>query len=126
MVSTAFVSALDCPDRFLGAHAVQSYLGVVPGEDSSSDRQRRTGITKAGQSRLRRLLVQAAWQAMIRHRGDPMVQWATRVALRQGKRKAVVALARKLAGILFAMWRDGVDYDPSRGAAIVQGAHMPA
>ena len=98
---------------------MESYVGLVPGEDSSSMHVRRTGITKAGQSRMRWLLVQAAWQAMLRHPRDPMVLWAIQVGVRQGKRKAVVALARKLAGVLYAMWRDGTDYDPSRGAAVL-------
>lgn len=120
VVSVAFLSALDQVDRFEGAHAVESYLGLVPGEDSSSDRVRRTGITKAGQARMRWLLVQAAWQAKLRHPEDPMVAWATRVALRQGSRKAIVALARKLAGVMYAMWRDGTDYDPPRGAVMAK------
>jgi len=46
-----------------------------------------------------------------------MVVWATEVAKRRGWKVAVVALARKMAGILFAIWRDGAAYDASRGAA---------
>jgi len=44
------------------------------------------------------------------------VTWATQVAQRRGKRVATVALARKLAGILFALWRDGTTYAQKRGA----------
>ncbi len=44
--------------------------------------------------------------------------WALEVAKRRGKRVAIVALARKLAGILFALWRDGKDYDPNHGSKI--------
>ena len=40
--------------------------------------------------------------------------WATRIAARRGRRIAAVALARRLAGILYAMWRDGTDYQPQR------------
>ncbi len=117
VTSVAYVATIDEVQRFEGAHDLESYVGVVPGEDSSSDRVRRTGITKAGPERLRRLLVQAAWVALYHRPQDPMVQWARRIALRRGKNVAVVALARKLAGILFAMWRDGTDYDPCCGAA---------
>jgi transposase len=53
-----FIAAIDDVTRFRNAHAVQSY---TPGEHSSSDSQRRTGITKAGPSKLRRNLIQAAW-----------------------------------------------------------------
>lgn len=66
---------------------------------------------------MRWLLVQAAWQAVIRRGRDPMVLWAKEIMLRKGMRIGIVALARKLAGVLYAMWRDGTDYDPSRGAA---------
>jgi hypothetical protein len=63
-------------------------------------------------------LVQAAWAALRsrRHRNDALIQWATAVAKRRGKKLATVALARKLAGALFAMWRDATTYDPERAA----------
>jgi hypothetical protein len=48
------------------------------------------------------------------------VVWALEVAKRRGKRVAIVALARKLAGILFAMWRDGKDYDPNHVSKLAQ------
>jgi len=112
-----FVAAIDAPERFRTAHAVQAYLGLTPGEDSSSSRQRRTGLTKAGPPRVRWALVQACWSAIRSRPGDPMVRWALEVAHRRGRRIAVVALARKVAGVLFALWRDGTSYDRSRGAA---------
>ena len=61
VTSIRFVAALDRVERFPNAHSVQSYLGLVPGEDSSGTRKRRTGITKAGPSRVRWALTQAAW-----------------------------------------------------------------
>ena len=77
------------------------------------DKKRTTGITKAGSTRLRWLLVQAAWSLMRCRPNDPMAVWAREVAHRRGKQVAIVALARKMAGVLFAMWRDEIDYDPS-------------
>jgi transposase len=109
-----FVAALDEISRFSGAHAVESYLGLVPGEDSSAERRRRTGITKAGPPALRWCLVQAAWAARRTRRKDPMHRWADAIEKRRGTRVAVLALARKLAGILFAIWRDGTVYEPRR------------
>jgi transposase len=112
-----FVAAIDEPTRFATAHRVQSYLGLTPGEHSSSERERRTGITKAGPMELRRTLIQAAWVVMCIVRSEhPMIAWARRLAERRGRPVAAVALARKLAGILFAMWRDGTWYEPKRGA----------
>jgi len=113
-----YSAILDEISRFGSASAAESYLGLTPGEHSSSDKTRRTGITKAGSSRMRCLLVQAAWCARRCRSKDPMVLWAIEVEKRRGKRVAVVALARKLAGILNAIWRDGSSYDPARGAAI--------
>ncbi len=113
-----FVAALDEISRFSGAHAVESYLGLVPGENSSAERRRRIGITKAGPTALRWCLVQAAWAARRTRRRDPMHRWADEVEKRRGKRVAVLALARKLAGILFAIWRDGTVYEPRRSGAV--------
>ncbi|HEY7955932.1 MAG TPA: IS110 family transposase [Polyangia bacterium] len=113
-----FKATLDEHDRFASAHAVQSYLGIVPGEHSSSERRQRLSITKAGPVALRWSLVQAAWSARRYAADDPMVRWCFEVEKRRGKRIAVVALARKLAGILFAIWRDGSVYDSTRGAAM--------
>jgi transposase len=111
-----FVAAIDEVARFGDSHALQSYLGLVPGERSSGDSKQRTGLTKAGNAQVRWALTQAAWSAWRYRSSDPMVVWAHRIAQRRGKHVAVVALARKLAGILYALWRDGTRYDASRGA----------
>jgi transposase len=118
VTAVRFVAAVDDVKRFPNAHALQSYLGLTPGEQSSGAKVRRTGITKAGSSELRRTLVQAAWSAMNgkRHRNDPLLRWAVRLKERRGPWIAVVALARKIAGILYAIYRDGSRYDASRGA----------
>jgi transposase len=79
-------------------------------------RKQRTGITKAGCSDLRFALVQGAWSAMRVRHTDPMVIWALNIAQRRNRKIAAVALARKLAGILFALLRDGSCYQPARGA----------
>jgi transposase len=116
VTAAAFVAALDEVTRFRGAHQVEAYLGLVPRELSSGQRHRRGGITKAGPSRVRRLLVQAT-VSILRLR-DPRTadlrQWAMAIAARRGKKVAVVALARRLAGILYAMLRDGTRYEPRR------------
>ena len=121
VMALRFVAAIDEPGRFATAHRVQSYLGLTPGEHSSSERERRTGITKAGPMELRRTLIQAAWAAMCRVRtSHPMLDWARRLAERRGRPVAAVALARKLAGIMFAMWRDGTTYQSKRSAEAME------
>jgi transposase len=116
LTSLRFVATLDDVPRFATAHDVQAYLGLTPGENSSSSRKQRTHLTKAGSPQMQWLLVQAAWTALRSAPTHPMSRWAMQVADRRGKRIAVVALARKLAGILFALWRDGAAYSPTRGA----------
>lgn len=113
-----FSASIGDVQRFGNSHALQSYLGLVPGERSSGERKHRTSLTKAGNSHVRWLLIQAAWAAWRTRPSDPMVRWAKQVALRRGNHVAVVALARKMAGILYAVWRDQRHYDPSRGAVV--------
>jgi transposase len=111
-----FRALLDDHSRFGGAAAVAAYLGLTPSEQSSSQKVRRGGITKAGSARMRRLLVQGAWSARRCRSNDPMVCWSLEVEKRRGKQVAIVALSRKLAGILFAIWRDGTTYNAKRAA----------
>ena len=110
-VSMRYAAAIDQVSRFPNAHRVQSYLGLTPGERSSSQRKRRTGLTKAGPSKLRWALVQAAWAARRYYKDDPVVMWSFEVEKRRGRQVAATALARRLAGILYAMWRDQKPYD---------------
>jgi transposase len=112
--SMRFVAAIDDVSRFPNAHSVQAYLGLTPGENSSSERQQRTGITKAGPSAVRRALVQAAWNLRRYRPADPISQWAAQIEQRRGKFIATVAVARKLAGVLYALWRDGSIYQPQQ------------
>ena len=115
VTSVRFAAAIDDVTRFASAHAVQSFLGLTPGENSSSERKQRTGITKAGPAAVRRALVQAAWNLRRTRPLHPVCQWAMKIEQRRGRFVAVVAVARKLAGILFALWRDGSTYDSNRG-----------
>jgi transposase len=113
VTSIRFVGAIDELSRFPSADAVQSYFGLTPGENSSSQRQQRTGITKAGPPAVSKALVQAAWNIRRYRPLDPICQWATSIEQRRGKFIATVAVARKLAGILYAIWRDGSRYNPN-------------
>jgi transposase len=111
-----FVASVDDVSRFKSSHDLQAYFGLTPGEHSSSDKQRRTGITKAGAPAMRKYLVQAAWGARRTKARHSLHDWMGRIELRRGKMIAVVALARKLAGILFALWRDNTTYNANLSA----------
>ncbi len=114
VTAMCFRAAIDDVARFKSAHAVEAYLGLTPGESSSGMRIRRMGVTNAGPARVRTALVQAAWSAYRTRPADPMVVWARRLAETKPVQVAIVALARKLSGILFALWRDGTTYNPVR------------
>ena len=113
VVALTFQAVLDDPARFGGdAARASAFLGLVPTEDSSAERRHKGHITKAGPSDLRALLVQASW-VIWRSRsaaGAELRAWAHALAARRGRRIAVVALARRLSRILFAMWRDRSDF----------------
>ena len=112
IVAAAFVSVIDDAKRFRRAHHVEAYLGLVPAENSSVHR-RIGAITKEGNAYIRALLVQSAWRILQLKTDDPLKKWAEQVAQRRGRRIAVIALARRLVGLLWAMWRDGRVYDPA-------------
>jgi transposase len=126
VTALALVAALDDIARFGTAHQVESYLGLVPSEYSSGDRKHRGRITKRGNARMRSLLVEAGWRIMRSRRREcaGLKSWALEIAARRGKRIAVVALARRLSGILYAMWRDGNEYRTPN--SLVEGPGMAA
>src|SRR5215212_7090094 len=113
ITATSFVSTLDDAARFDGAKQARAYLGLVPSERSSGERQQRGHISKAGPGRARHMLVEAAWTILRRRSAAnaALHEWAAKIMARRGSRVAVVALARKLAGILYAMWRDATSFE---------------
>ena len=119
IVALTFRATLDTPARFGGdAQRVAAFVGLVPHEASSAERHRKGHITKAGPPLVRALLVQSAWVLWRSRRPEVsgLRAWADALAARRGRRIAVSALARRLARMLFAMWRDAADFHPRRVA----------
>ncbi len=111
ITALAFELIVGPVERFGCSKQVSSYLGLVPCEDSSADRQRLGHISKQGNTLLRFLLVEAG-QAVVR--SDP--EWRGRflhLAMRRGRPIALVATARKLAVRLYWMLRQGTEYQPN-------------
>jgi len=118
IVGLTYRAVVDDVTRFRDASSSTAFLGLVPREDSSGTRRRKGAITKRGPTALRVLLIQAAWTIWRQRQGRAALHaWVERLAARRGRRIAVVALARRLARILYAMWRDGCDYRPMPRAA---------
>jgi transposase len=115
ITASAVVATIDDVTRFASAHQFEAFLGLVPGECSSGEKRRVGRITKTGNARARYLLVEAAWRILWSKTEDTAAlrAWALRIAERRGKRIAVVALARRLAGVLYAMWRDNAPFAAS-------------
>src|SRR5713101_131051 len=116
ITSLAFVLTLEDPQQFQKSRTVGAFLGLVPGRKQSggSDPQRR--ITKQGDDFLRRLLVNAAHYILGPFGADSdLRRFGSRIASRGGKiakKKAVVAVARKLAVLLHHLWRGAEVYEP--------------
>lgn len=116
LTALCFVLTLESPEHFAEARAVGPYLGLVPRRDQSGETDKRLGITKAGHVQLRCLLVNCAHYILGRF-GPPCALRAAgeRIAARGGKpakKRAVIAVARKLAVTLLALWKSGEDYRP--------------
>jgi transposase len=118
VTASAFVAAIDGVARFDSAKQVGSYFGLVPREFSSGEKQMRGRLSKAGSKRVRSLLVEVAWGIICRKEPatEDLRTWALKIAGRRGRKIAAVALARKLAGILYAMLRDGTEFSRERVA----------
>jgi transposase len=121
ILSLTFTAVLDDPARFGGdAGRASAFLGLVPSEDSSAERHHKGHITKTGPGDLRALLVQASW-VIWRGRSTAahaLRTWAQTVGARRGRRIAIVALARRLTRILYAMWRDQTPFAPPGRVAV--------
>ena len=104
LVSLAFVGWMDDPERFARSRDVAGCLGLRPSLHRSGDRERRGRITREGDREMRRLLVQAAHAALRTRRDSALKRWAESLTERLGRRKAVVALARKIAVLMHHLW----------------------
>lgn len=103
----AFVAYVDDPSRFGRSTKVGSYVGLVPCQDASGDKNRLGHVTREGPPTVRKLLCEAAWQAA---RRSPKVKgWFDRISGGEAERRkiAVVAVARKLSVVMLAMMKTG-------------------
>jgi len=116
LTSLAFVLTLEDPTRFTKSRQVGSFIGLTPRRDQSGEIDKQLRITKAGSPFLRKLLVNAS-QYILGPFGEDcnLRKFGLRLAARGGKnakRRAVVAVARKLSVLLHRLWLHGEIYDP--------------
>lgn len=112
MTALAFKSAIDDPKRFTSSAKVGPYLGLTPRQHQSGESEWIGGIGKTNDPLLRSYLYEAAGVLMTRvRRACSLKAWALRLAKRIGWKRASIAVARKLAIILHAIWRDGTVFE---------------
>ena len=118
LVGLAFVCTIEDPHRFRNVRRIGSYIGLRPRLDQSGEISKELRITKAGDGDLRRLLVSSAQYILgpLAPESD-LRSWGLKLVARGGraaKKKAVVAVARKLSVLLLSLWKSGAEYKPLR------------
>ena len=122
LTALAFLLVIEDPERFRKSREVGPYLGLVPRQSQSGEREPQLSITKAGDPLLRRLLVQSAHYILGPFGPDTELRrWGLRLAgtgSSRSKKRAVVAVARKLAVLLHRLWVTGDVYTPLLGERV--------
>lgn len=126
LTALAYVLVLEDPTRFSTSRAVGPYLGLRPKRRQTGESDPQLGITKAGDRMLRRLLVGSAQYILGPFGPDcELRRWGLRLAERgggSGKKRAIVAVARKLSVLLHRLWVTSKPYDPFHHASLSTAA----
>lgn len=115
VIAAAYVLTLDGVDAVEHSRSAGAFLGLRPGRSQSGDSDPQRNISKTGNIYLRRLLIQAAQYILGRFGPDSALRrWGLKLALggKRAKKRAVVAVARKLAVLLHHLWKTGQHYQP--------------
>jgi transposase len=111
LVAITFRTAVDDPGRFRSSKAIGAHFGLTPKRYQSGETDVIGGISKCGDAMVRTALYEAANAILSRPvRFSALKRWAMEVARRRGLKRAKVALARKLAGVLHRMWTDSSEF----------------
>jgi transposase len=118
VVALTYRATVDQPQRFVHSRAVGAHVGLTPKRYQSGEIDYDGGVSKCGDALLRTMLYEAA-QVLLTHgsKWSWLKAWGMRVAQRRGIRRAIVAVARRLAVILHRMWVDGSEFRWSKDSA---------
>ena len=118
VVALTYRATVDVPARFRKSKSVGAVFGLTPARDQSGERDHPGAISRCGDEMMRTTLYEAA-QIMLMHsaKWSWLKAWAMKIARHRGKKKAVVALARRLAVIMHRIWVDGTEFKWTREAA---------
>ncbi len=111
VVALTYRATVDQPQRFVHSRAVGAHVGLTPRRYQSGEIDYDGSVSKSGDTMLRTMLYEAA-QSLLVHPGkwSWLKAWGLRVAQRRGMRRAIVAVARRLAVVLHRMWVDGTEF----------------
>jgi len=130
LIALTFLLTLDDKERFRNSRDVGCFLGLRPKRRESGQSQPQLGITKEGDVYLRRLLVQGAHCILSKRGPDTdLKRWGLKLAGsgdKRAKKRAVVAVARKLAVLLHHLWVSGEVYEPLRHSQAGAAESAPA
>jgi transposase len=119
VVAASFVAAVETPENFTTSRAVGAWIGLTPRRYQSGQVDDDGPISRRGDARLRALLYEAATAMLTRVQGESELRrWGLALKKRLGFKRAAVALARKMAVIMHAMWKNGADFDPKAAASV--------
>jgi transposase len=111
VVALTYRATVDVPSRFRRSRAVGAVLGLTPCKYQSGESERTGAISKCGDEMMRVMLYEAAQILLMRStKWSWLKAWAMQVARRRGMKKAIVALARRLAVIMHRIWTDGTEF----------------
>ena len=111
ITASIYAGAIIDPGRFSSGRDVGAYLGLVPSLYQSGATMRRGRITKRGNRQARWALCMAGNAVLNCKKSTPLVDWAKGLEGRIGRKKAIIATARKLASVMWAVWSKEVEYD---------------
>jgi transposase len=111
VVSLTYRATVDAPARFRNSKAVGAVFGLTPAQHQSGESKRPGAISKCGDEMMRVMLYEAAQIMLVRStKWSWLKAWAMQIARRRGIKKAIVALARRLAVIMHRIWVDGTEF----------------
>jgi transposase len=118
VVALTYRATVDVPARFRNSKAVGAVFGLTPSKYQSGEIDRTGAISKCGDEMMRAMLYEAAHIMLVRTtKWSWLKAWAMQIARRRGLKKAVVALARRLAVIMHRIWVDGTEFRWTREQA---------
>ena len=118
VVALTYRATVDVPARFRKSKSVGAVFGLTPARDQSGESDRPGAISRCGDEMMRTTLYEAAQVMLLRSaKWSWLKAWAMKIARHRGMKKAIVALARRLAVIMHRIWIDGTEFRWTREAA---------